>query len=214
MLLARSLGSLPLICSLWVAAAQGQNGLFGFNRNVIGNQKGGARQMPGVVPTTLTRNYALVTDIYLGTPPQKLSCLLDTGSSDLWVPSMRCQACDTPNLFNADASQTFRPLYDSYGQPVSTSITYGSGTITGYYVHDSLTFGSVNVPDQSLIIVEDAHLPQTNSWDGICGLGWEGLAKSARPFYMRLQEQVIPAIFSFVPNEGNYGGAYVRIGEP
>lgn len=189
-----------------------------FDRGVLGNLKGSSserKEEQGVVPTSLSRNYALVAEISLGTPPQRLKCLLDTGSADLWVPSMRCRSCRTQNVFTAQASKTFRPewITNYRGREArEESIRYGSGQIAGYAVHDKLSFGSVSIEDQAFLIVEDAELPTSRAWDGICGLGWGGLAKIQKPLYARMQEQRIPAIFSFVP--GRVGEEpYLRVGE-
>lgn len=39
---------------------------------------------------------AYYTELEIGTPPQKLSFLLDTGSSDTWMNSVNSDACDEP----------------------------------------------------------------------------------------------------------------------
>ena len=44
---------------------------------------------------SITRTHALVAQLEVGTPAQKMSCLLDTGSADLWIPSKRCKTCET-----------------------------------------------------------------------------------------------------------------------
>jgi len=192
-----------------------------FDRNVLG------KHADDLLSTQVSRKYALVAPISIGTPPQKLRCLLDSGSSDLWVPSKRCESCENELYFRADESSTFMPEhvrgpFSSRPQPKSVSVAYGSGEITGYAVRDTLNFGNVRVENQSFIIVEDAALPPRRSWDGICGLGWNGLAHVGRPLYKRIQEggNAAHAIFTLVPGRscGNCGGQgdggpYLAVGE-
>lgn len=151
---------------------------------------------------SISRRHALIASISLGTPPQQMRCLLDTGSSDLWVPSKRCRSCDNERLFHADRSSTFAPelVQTAEGpRPKAVHIGYGSGDIVGYKVHDTFSMGDTIIKNQSFIIVEDAALPSSRAWDGICGLGWKGLSTLGKPAYERMQEQGHRALFAFVP---------------
>ncbi|KAB0337215.1 hypothetical protein FD754_025306, partial [Muntiacus muntjak] len=89
------------------------------------------------IATHPLRNFldiAYVGNITIGTPPQEFRVLFDTGSADLWVPSITCQspACKTHNTFNPQNSSSFRKT----GQPVT--IVYGSGLIQGFLGSDTV----------------------------------------------------------------------------
>jgi len=166
------------------------------------------------MPTWVTKQKALVTEVSLGTPPQKMKCLVDTGSSDLWLPSKRCERCNNQNHFDADASGTFSPQMEHTPRgerPKQAQIHYGSGAVAGFHVQDTLQFGAATVKNQSFIIVEDAALPPRREWDGICGLGWRRLAQVQKPLYQMLQEQGQKAVFAMVPSGD--GTSYMSVGE-
>ncbi|KAM6182307.1 gastricsin [Erethizon dorsatum] len=113
-------------------------------------------------------------EISLGTPPQSFQVLFDTGSSNLWVPSIYCKslACTTHPRFNPSKSST----YTSAGQ--SFSLQYGTGSLTGFFGYDTMTIQETKVPKQEFGLSEQE--PGSNfvyaEFDGILGLGYPGLS--------------------------------------
>jgi len=116
-----------------------------------------------------------VGPITIGTPPQSFRVVFDTGSSNLWIPSINCNnsnnACTGKNFYNHQQSSTYSPN----GQPLS--ITYGTGAMTGQLSIDSMSIGGINVRAQTF--GEAINLASTFNgvgFDGILGLAYQNLA--------------------------------------
>ncbi|XP_010615901.1 gastricsin [Fukomys damarensis] len=113
-------------------------------------------------------------EISLGTPPQNFQVLFDTGSSNLWVPSVYCKslACITHPRFNPNVSST----YTSAGQ--SFALEYGSGSLTGIFGYDTMTIQEIQVTKQEFGLSEQE--PGSTflfaQFDGIMGLAYPGLS--------------------------------------
>ncbi|XP_053561888.1 beta-secretase 2 [Bombina bombina] len=140
------------------------------------------------------RGYYL--ELAIGTPPQKLNILVDTGSSNFAVAG-------TPNpyvtaYFNSDLSSTYT------NENTEVTVRYTQGSWTGTLGRDVVTVpkglnSSFVVNIVSIIESESFFIP-TIQWEGILGLAYSALAKpstSVEPFFDSLvKQQNIPNIFS------------------
>ncbi|XP_068453350.1 pepsin A-like [Clinocottus analis] len=111
--------------------------------------------------------------ISIGTPPQSFSVIFDTGSSNLWVPSVYCssQACNNHRKFNPQQSSTFK-----WGSQ-SLSIQYGTGSMTGYLAIDNVEVGGITVSEQVFGISRtEAPFMAHMAADGILGLAFQSIA--------------------------------------
>ncbi|KAG8132118.1 hypothetical protein E2320_010000 [Naja naja] len=136
--------------------------------------------------------------ISIGTPPQNFMVLFDTGSSNLWVPSVYCQSqpCNNHQLFNPSQSST----YSSNGQ--TFSIQYGSGSLTGVFGYDTVTIQGIPITNQEfgLSETEPGSAFVYSKFDGILGLAYPSLSAGGATTVMQgmIQENLIDApVFSF-----------------
>ncbi|XP_062194385.1 aspartic proteinase nepenthesin-1-like [Phragmites australis] len=135
---------------------------------------GGARfsgesgqQQPGGIPVRPSGGHEYVLDLAIGTPPQPISALLDTGSDLIWTQCAPCANClaQPDPLFAPGDSASYEPmrcsgqlcsdiLHHSCQQPDTCTYqyAYGDGTMTmGVYATELFTFTSssgdkLNVP--------------------------------------------------------------------
>lgn len=175
-------------------------------------------------PPSFLREHMFIADISVGTPPQTMKCLLDSGTADIWIPSRRCRSCEQGHHFHADKSETFMPAVARTDQglmPVPVRMDYKSGEVVGFLVQDTIGLGWVEVKNQSFLIVEEAKLPDHREWDGICGLGWHRMAAEGtgqplyrhfQPMHHNMQQRAdVKPIFSLVPAPDRQ--AYIVVGE-
>ncbi|ORY52392.1 acid protease [Rhizoclosmatium globosum] len=139
--------------------------------------------IPGGASLADLKDVSYYSVISLGTPAQKFTVLVDTGSSALWVGSKACNlagSCNDAEGFDPDASSTFVDL------AVAKSFGYGSGTISGSQVQDTFTWGDYTVPKQDWVLVnnEDASAQklQKKQVDGLVGLAYQA-GQNANPNY-------------------------------
>jgi len=150
------------------------------------------------VPLTNFMNAQYFAEISLGTPPQPFKVILDTGSSNLWVPSTQCTsiACFLHAKYDSSASSTYKANGSSF------SIQYGSGSMEGFVSQDAFTIGDLSIKD--LDFAEATKEPGLafafGKFDGILGLAYDTIAVNhiAPPFYKMMDEGMLDApVFSF-----------------
>lgn len=122
-------------------------------------------------------NLAYFSEIKFGSKKEPFLLIIDTGSSDTWIPSVNCttQACKVHKTYGEKSSTTLK-LTD---RPFS--IQYGSGNVAGIVVNDDVSFAGFNLNIEfglsTLVSNEFAYFPI----DGIMGLGFaRGSAQRAK----------------------------------
>ncbi|KAL7270691.1 aspartic proteinase precursor [Rhizina undulata] len=154
-------------------------------------------------------------EISLGTPPQKFKVVLDTGSSNLWVPSSQCGsiACYLHNKYNSEESKTYKPNGTSF------EIRYGSGSLSGFTSQDVLRIGELKVDGQTFAEAtsEPGLAFAFGRFDGILGLGYDSISVDhiTPPFYNMIEQGLLDEpIFAFhlcstddnTQSEATFGG--------
>ncbi|KAM9856034.1 pepsin A-like [Aulostomus maculatus] len=151
--------------------------------------------------------------VSIGTPPQSFTVIFDTGSSNLWVPSVYCssQACQNHRKFNPQQSSTF--VWGS--QPLS--IAYGTGSMTGHLASDTVEVGGISVANQVFgLSRSEAPFMAHMAADGILGLAFQSIASDnvVPVFYNMVKQNLVPQpFFSVYLSSHSQQGSEVIFGE-
>eukprot|EP00607_Mallomonas_marina_P009793 CAMPEP_0182419564 /NCGR_PEP_ID=MMETSP1167-20130531/3990_1 /TAXON_ID=2988 /ORGANISM="Mallomonas Sp, Strain CCMP3275" /LENGTH=356 /DNA_ID=CAMNT_0024594549 /DNA_START=179 /DNA_END=1249 /DNA_ORIENTATION=+ len=119
-------------------------------------------------------------EISIGSPAQTFEVIFDTGSSDLWVASSKCdKSCGKHSKYDSSVSSTY--IEDG----TIFKIQYGSGAVSGIQSKDKLSVGNLEVKTQGFAEVEDASglglAYQIGKFDGIFGLAFRILSVNKTP---------------------------------
>ncbi|XP_060950946.1 pepsin A-like [Limanda limanda] len=153
--------------------------------------------------------------ISIGTPPQSFKVIFDTGSSNLWIPSIYCSsaACNNHDKYNPGLSSTYKH------NGGSLSIQYGTGSMTGFLGYDTVTVGGLAVKNQIFGLSQsEAAFMQYMKADGILGLAYPRLSASgATPVFdnMMTEGLVNQDLFSvYLSSKGRHSsqGSVVTFG--
>ncbi|KAI9818007.1 MAG: Vacuolar protease A [Phylliscum demangeonii] len=150
------------------------------------------------VPISNFLNAQYFSEIAIGTPPQVFKVVLDTGSSNLWVPSSECGsiACYLHTKYDSSASSTFKENGTSF------EIRYGSGSLKGFVSQDVVLVGDMQIKEQDFTEAtsEPGLAFAFGRFDGILGLGYDTISvnRIVPPFYNMMQQNLLDQpVFAF-----------------
>jgi saccharopepsin len=150
------------------------------------------------VPVSNFLNAQYFSEITVGNPPQEFKVVLDTGSSNLWVPSSECGsiACYLHAKYDHESSSSYKKNGSEF------AIQYGSGSLSGYVSQDTVTIGDLTIKDQ--LFAEATSEPGLafafGRFDGILGLGYDTISvnKIPPPFYNMIDQGLLDEkVFAF-----------------
>ncbi|KAF8138725.1 Asp-domain-containing protein [Boletus edulis] len=140
------------------------------------------------------------TEISLGTPPQTFKVILDTGSSNLWVPSVDCPHRSSHKANGSDFS-----------------IQYGSGSMEGFVSRDKLVFGDLSIRNQDFAEAtsEPGLAFAFGKFDGILGLAYDTISVNhiTPPFYNMIDQGLLDEpVFAFRVGSSEEDGGEATFG--
>jgi len=170
------------------------------------------KNIPKASPTPVAISDFLDTQYYgpitLGTPAQDFNVVFDTGSSNLWVPSQKCDWTDIPcwlhNRYDSSKSKTY------VANGTSFTIEYGSGSMEGFLSQDTMGIGGLKVQNQ--VFAEATSEPGlafiAAQFDGIMGMAFLTISVDhvIPVWYNIISQGLVPKpLFSFYLQTGGSG---------
>jgi hypothetical protein len=110
------------------------------------------------------------------TKPQTFQCDFDTGSADFFVPGPKCgkaQGCPSSTKYDQGGTDEHN----------TTTVTYGSGQISGENYFDSVTVAGLTAKHQNVISLTQAQGFSTGGFSSLMGMAFSTIAQSKQPTY-------------------------------
>jgi hypothetical protein len=149
------------------------------------NSNSNSNSNSGAVSLSDFENLQYFGNIAIGTPPQTVKVMFDTGSSNLWVH---------PDAYVTSKSSTFR------NNGTKFQIKYLKGEVIGTMVYDSVNLGGITVPNLEFAVTSFDSPSKFENFDGVLGLGFPSIAENgAEPALQAMKRLglIDQAVFGF-----------------
>lgn len=145
-------------------------------------------ELKSMLVMTNYANTEYVGTVGIGTPPQWLDVILDTGSANFWVNSKLCKdrTCEQQTAYDHDQSSTF----DEIG--LYLEVEFGSGIVDGIVNEDTVVLCGVEVKNQQIGEITDEYgaVFYDAMFAGILGLAFPSMAAyDFDPVFDNIMEQ-------------------------
>jgi len=114
--------------------------------------------------------------ISVGSPAQSFNVVFDTGSANLWIPSVECTSstCKSKHQYSHKNSSD----WNNEGTPIE--IHYGTGSVVGYLSKDTVNMGGIE--GKSVVFGEATEMApffqSAKAMDGILGLAFQTISQA------------------------------------
>ncbi|KAJ7593850.1 aspartic peptidase domain-containing protein [Mycena floridula] len=146
--------------------------------------------------------------IDIGSPPQRFSVDIDTGSADTWIPGPNCKGRE--NRYDPWSSDNFQ----SDNRPFR--VEYGMGKVSGKLAKDSMTMGGLTAENQTFGMARSMSDELFDApCDGLIGFGFGTIANCKKPtFFENLIKQglLLKPFFSIYLTRGEETGSMLTLG--
>ena len=143
-------------------------------------------------------NTQYFAEVEVGTPSQKFLVVPDTGSSNLWMYSKKCNAipCWYHSLYDSTKSSTYKSDNRVF------EISYGSGSIKGFVSRDIAKLGGAEAKEFAFGEVQAVQGVAflASQMSGILGLAYDTISVDGLPTFVD-QSDLADKSFSFVLRE-------------
>lgn len=112
------------------------------------------------------QNNQYMGQIGVGNPPQLFNLILDSGSSDLWVPAKNCKNNGHKNFYDPSKSTTFK----EDGKPFK--LDYVIGATRGSWSVDDFYLAGLRVRQQRFGVATSVGKDDYARYDGVLGLNY------------------------------------------
>lgn len=148
-----------------------------------------------ILPLQQLQDSQYVGTIKIGNPPQIIKPIFDTGSTNIWVVSTKCEddTCVKVHRYNPKLSRTFR-----YFTPFTKlDVMFGTGRIQGVIGVEVFQVGPLEIKNQTFGLVQREKSSTDHSnvfkrihFEGIIGLAFPEMSSTGKvPLYENIMSQ-------------------------